>query len=158
MSDLNNVILNPISPKVTGLHPKVADQLSIFLAEAKASGLNVAMHMGLRTAEQQDALYALGRTRPGSIVTNASAWMSWHCFGLAADVVSKDEKGNSTWNDSCDWQEMGAMGKRFGFQWGGDWTRFPDLPHFQMIGKIPSVKEAKKILFEHGIDQLWTLV
>lgn len=160
MSDLNDgVILTPIPlPKVTGLHPKVADQLSLFLTEAKARGLSVALHMGLRTPEQQDALYALGRTKPGSIVTNAQGYESYHCLGLAVDIVFKDEKGNWTWSDKCDWNGLGTTGKIFGFQWGGDWTRFPDFPHFQMIGKIPNVKEAKRILFEDGVDKLWSLV
>lgn len=147
-----------ITPKVTGLHPKLADAVSQTITECKARGLIVAMHMGLRTAEQQDALYAQGRTKPGSIVTNAPAWMSWHCFGLAADIVFKDEKGNWTWSDKCDWDGLGNVGKMFGMTWGGDWTRFPDLPHFQITGKIPSVKEAKRILFDQGIDAVWSLI
>ena len=144
--------------KVTGLHPKFADALSAMLTEAKARGLSVAMHMGLRTPEQQDALYAKGRTVPGSIVTNAKGYESWHCLGLAADIVFKDEKGNWTWSDKCDWDALGQVGKLFGLSWGGDWSRFPDLPHFQMTGKIPSIKEAQKILFEKGIDAVWALV
>ena len=144
--------------KVTALHPKVADSVSQMLSEARARKLSVDIHMGLRTAEQQDHLYALGRTLPGSIVTNAPGWSSWHNYGLAVDIVFKDEKGNWTWSDSCDWNGLGAVGKVFGFSWGGDWTRFPDMPHFQIIGKIPNVKEAKRILFEQGLDALWALV
>ena len=147
-----------MSEKVTGLHPKVADALSQTITEAKARGMSVAMHMGLRTIEEQDALYAKGRTTPGSIVTNAPGGLSWHNYGLAVDVVFKDAKGNWTWADSCDWEGLGQVGKMFGFEWGGDWTRFPDLPHFQMRGKIPSIREAKEILVRDGIDKLWGLV
>lgn len=145
-------------PKVTALHPRVIDSLGQLINEAKARGLSVGLHMGLRTPEQQDALYASGRTKPGAIVTNAPAWMSWHQYGLAVDIVFKDEKGNWTWSDSCDWNGLGTIGELFGFSWGGKWSRFPDLPHFQMIGKIPNVKEAKRILFEKGIDAVWALV
>jgi peptidoglycan L-alanyl-D-glutamate endopeptidase CwlK len=145
-------------PKITALHPKVTDGLSQLITEAKARGLNVALNMGLRTAEQQDALYSQGRAAPGGIVTNAPAWLSWHNYGLAVDIVFKDDKGNWTWAESCDWDGLGAVGKMFGFQWGGDWTKFPDRPHFQMIGKISNVRTAKQILFEQGVDALWALV
>jgi peptidoglycan LD-endopeptidase CwlK len=147
-----------IVPKVTGLHPKVADAIAGTLTEAKARGLHVGMHMGLRTAEEQDALYAKGRTAPGLIVTKARGWESWHCFGLAADIVFKDAKGNWSWAEANDWEGLGVIGKMFGLEWGGDWTAFPDLPHFQMRGKIQSIRLAKEVLFRDGLDKLWALV
>ena len=145
-------------PKVTALHPKIADALSMTINECKARKLNVAMHIGLRTPEQQDVLYAQGRTIPGTIITKARAWESYHCLGLAVDIVFKDEKGNWTWDEKYDWNGLGTVGKLFGFHWGGDWTSWPDRPHFQMTGKIPNVHEAKRILFEEGLDALWRLV
>jgi peptidoglycan LD-endopeptidase CwlK len=147
-----------IIPKVTGLHPKVADGVSSLINEAKARGMTVAMNMGLRTWEEQDALYAKGRTTFGSVVTNAPGGLSWHNYGLAVDVVFKDVNGNWTWDDSMDWEGLGMVGKMFGFEWGGDWTKFPDLPHFQMRGKIPSIRQAKDILMNQGVDVLWNLV
>jgi peptidoglycan L-alanyl-D-glutamate endopeptidase CwlK len=146
------------APKVTGLHPKVADAVSAFLTEAKARGFAVGLHMGLRTFEEQDALYAKGRTIPGSIVTNAPGGLSWHNYGLAVDIVFKDAKGNWTWSESNDWDGLGVLGKMFGLEWGGDWTSFPDRPHFQMRGKIPTIRQAKEILFKDGLDALWSLV
>lgn len=155
---------------VTALHPKVVDALSATLTEAKARGLSVAMHSGLRFAEEQDKLYALGRTiinpdgkndaKPfGNVITNAQAYESWHCFGLAVDIVFKDEKGNWTWSKTPkQWAELGAVGEIFGLEWGGHWTRFPDFPHFQMRGRIPNIHEAKKMLFEKGIEGVWALV
>lgn len=143
---------------VTGLHSKVVEALSTTVNEAKARGMSVAMHMGLRTIKEQDALYAKGRTVPGSIVTNAPGGMSWHNYGLAVDIVFKDSKGIWTWSDKCDWDGLGQVGKMFGFEWGGDWTKFPDLPHFQMRGKIPSIRAAKEILEKEGIEALWALV
>jgi len=151
-------IITPTAPKIAALHPKVVDALSETLTECKARGLAVAMHMGLRTPEQQDALYAQGRTVGGVIVTKAKAWDSWHNYGLAVDVVFKDSKGNWTWSESNDWDELGTVGKMFGFEWGGDWTAFPDRPHFQMRGKIPNIKTAKSIVMQSGIDSVWQLV
>ena len=145
-------------PKVTAICPKVLEATQATITEAKARGLNVALHCGLRIPEQQDALYAMGRTKPGSVVTNAQGYESWHCLGLAVDIVFRDDKGNWTWNDKCAWHELGATGKIFGFSWGGDWTRFPDLPHFQITGRIPNIREAKEIFFRDGIEKLWSMV
>ena len=46
-----------------------------------------------RTYAQQDALYAKGRTAPGSIVTKARGGQSNHNFALAVDVFPLWEDG-----------------------------------------------------------------
>ena len=164
---------------VTALHPKLVDALSATITEAKARGLQVAIHSGLRTAEEQDKLYALGRTvpNPDGIITNAQAYESWHNLGLAADVVFKDQKGNWTWdkmppifktpeglwrwikNGNNQWEQLGQVGTMFNLSWGGYWEKVkPDFPHFEMRGSIPNVHEAKKILIEQGLDKLWSMV
>jgi len=143
---------------VTGLHPLVADALSSTINEAKARGLRVALFCGLRKPETQDALYAQGRTVEGKIVTKAKAWESWHNYGLAVDIVFKDKKGNWSWANGNDWKGLGTVGKMFTFEWGGDWKNFPDRPHFQKTGKIQSIREAKEILLNEGLEELWKLV
>ncbi len=149
--------MNSPETKITGLHPRVVDALSATINEARARGLRVAMQNSLRTPDEQNALYAKGRTAPGSIVTNAKAWESWHCYGLAVDIVFKDERGEWLWDEKLAWQDLGTIGKMFGFQWGGDWTKFPDLPHFQITGKIPNINEAQRLLKEYGIEAVWNL-
>lgn len=151
-------------PKVTGLHPKVADAFSKMMAEAKVRGMSPALSMGLRTAEQQEILFAQGRTLAGPIVTQARGWESWHNYGLAVDIAFRNEKGNLFWppDDSSWWKDLGSVGKMFGFEWGGEWKGFKDRPHFQMrpyvFGKPMLVKEAKELAFAEGIDALWKLV
>jgi len=98
----------------------------------------------LRTFAEQDALYAQGRTKPGAIVTKAKGGQSYHNYGLAVDIVLLvDKDGNGTFETASwdtksdfdgdkksDWQEVVAIFKRYGWEWGGDW-RFVDAPHFQ---------------------------
>ncbi len=75
---------------------------------------------GYRTQEQQDVLYAQGRTAPGPVVT----WtrQSNHLLGLAVDVLRFD--GSNLYAPSMTTVETF---KRFGFSWGGDWRgRCPD--------------------------------
>lgn len=154
---------------VTALNPKVIEALASTIKEAKIRGLNVALHSGVRLAEEQEKLYRLGRTvmnpdgktkeKPlGNIITNARAYESWHSFGLAVDVVFKDAKG-WTWNKTPkEWGELGEIGEMFGFSWGGQWTKFPDYPHFQVIGKLKNVQQAKALLLEKGIEEVWSHV
>jgi len=161
---------------INAIHPKVLNALHATIAEAKARKMLVGLFCGLRTAEESDHLYQLGRTIPNAdgIITNAKAWQSWHNYGLAGDIVFKDEKGRWTWNGmpkcwkdknglwtwnktiSNKWNDLGEIGKIFGLEWGGTFVHMkPDFPHFQMIGKMKNTGEAKKMLFSIGIDKIW---
>lgn len=98
----------------------------------------------MRTFQQQDELYAQGRTtlfdRQGKrlgIVTNAKGGQSFHNYGLALDIVLIDNV-SAYWNvvkdfdgDAVpDWMEIVRIFKENGWEWGGDFSR-PDAPHFQ---------------------------
>ena len=98
----------------------------------------------LRTNAEQEALYAIGRTKPGKRVTNARAGQSWHNYGRAIDIVllvDRDKNGtfeSASWETNvdfdgdgrADWMEVVAIFKRYGWEHGGDW-HFKDMPHFQ---------------------------
>jgi len=86
-------------------------------------GIKLRVTSALRTVAEQDALYKKGN------VTKAQGGQSYHNYGLAIDVV-EIKNGQPIWN--CDWPKIAAVGKRFGFEWGGDWKGFVDKPHFQM--------------------------
>jgi len=158
--------------KVTGLHPKLADTVSAILNEAKARGFSVGLHSGLRTFEEQDKLYELGRTivnpdgrteaNPrGNVITKTIGGFSWHNYGLAADIVFKDSSGNWTWNKThAQWDDLGRIGEMFDLDWGGRWSRFPDYPHFQILGRLKqiSISAARKMALEKGIEELWKMV
>jgi len=45
------------------------------------------IYCGMRTMEEQAALFAIGRTSPGKVVTKARAGESFHNYGLAFDWV-----------------------------------------------------------------------
>ena len=98
----------------------------------------------LRTFAEQDALFAKGRTKPGTKVTNARAGSSWHNYGMAIDIVllvdknkdgvfesaSWDTKTDFDGDGKSDWTEIVQIFKEYGWEWGGDW-KFFDAPHFQ---------------------------
>lgn len=129
------------------LHPSlIAETEEIYKEICKALTANVICRFThtLRTFSEQDALFAQGRTKPGKIVTNAKAGLSYHNYGLAVDIVlliDKDKDGNyetASWDrlldgdkdGKKDWQEIVTIFKQYGWEWGGDW-KFKDYPHFQ---------------------------
>ncbi|OMD19946.1 hypothetical protein BJP48_31600 [Paenibacillus odorifer] len=130
------------SKRLVGLHPVVLAAATVLIERCYARGVPIVITQGLRTIAEQDALYSQGRTKSGSIVTNAKGGYSYHNFGLAVDFVLLLPNGSSvSWdmnrdyneNNIKDWIEVVEEAKKLGFDWGGDWTSFKDYPHFQMV-------------------------
>lgn len=146
--------------RIERLHPKLREEVqSIYreICEALTGRAICRFTHTLRTFAEQDALYAIGRTKKGRRVTNARGGQSYHNYGFAVDIVLLvDKDGNGThetaaWDTAgdydgdrlADWQEIVAIFKRYGWEWGGDW-RFKDYPHFQKtFGK--SIVELQKL-------------
>jgi len=114
--------------RLTNLVQKKADEV---IAEMTTFGYKVMIYQGFRSFAEQDALYAQGRTKPGTTVTNAKGGDSLHNWGCAVDIVFLTNNRPS-WDDSHPWHILGQIGKKHGFDWGGDWPSFPDRPHFQI--------------------------
>ena len=129
------------------LHPKLRDEAVLLyeeIVEALTGKANCRFTHTLRTFAEQDSLYAQGRTKKGSKVTNAKGGQSYHNYGLAIDIsllVDKDGNGSfetASWDTKtdfdgdkkADWQEIVTIFKKYGYEWGGDW-KFIDAPHFQ---------------------------
>jgi len=115
---------------IAGLVEPLQRTAEAFLERCQVEGLGVKIICGLRTFEEQDALYAKGRTAPGAVVTKAKGGQSWHNFGLAFDIGVFSPAGDYL-GDSPNYAAAGRIGESFGLEWGGRWTRMPDAPHFQ---------------------------
>lgn len=97
-----------------------------------AIGHPITITQAKRTAAEQAALYAQGRTTPGKRVTDADGIerLSNHQSGRAFDVAFLTEAGPS-WDEGHPWAALGALGEVLGLKWGGRW-RTPDRPHFEL--------------------------
>jgi peptidoglycan L-alanyl-D-glutamate endopeptidase CwlK len=125
------------------LYPRFADQLRDFESRFAAAKLPFYLFMAFRTFDDQDELYAQGRTKPGDIVTNARGGDSLHNYGLAADYVldgqiekpgiqwSWDTKADLNHDGRSDWLQMAAIAVLCGLEAGWFWKKFPDAPHVQ---------------------------
>lgn len=141
--------------RIATLHPKIRQKVldAYTYANNKLLGKGVRLRFAYttRTIEEQDELYAQGRTklydsngkRLGR-VTQAKGGQSIHQYHLAFDIVlllDKDLDGkfeSATYemldfdkDGKVDWLEVVEYFKSLGFVWGGDWE-FKDKPHFEM--------------------------
>ena len=118
------------SRDISLLRSDVAANCRKWIELCKAEGLNVLVTQTVRDAEYQAYLYAQGRTRKGSIVTNSKKpTFHWDKAGLAFDFC-KNVKGHE-YDDAAFFKKAAAIAKQMGFSWGGDWKSFPDRPHIQ---------------------------
>jgi hypothetical protein len=133
-----------------------------------------------RTGDRQKYLYALGRTLPstspcyhagvarkvgscaehplGAVVTMAGPGLSWHEYGVAADIVfdANPEKPDlqASWDGKFPWAELGAHGQSFGLEWAGAWKRFREMPHFQLTRGL-QISHALELKNQGGLPAVW---
>jgi LAS superfamily LD-carboxypeptidase LdcB len=120
--------------RIQKLHPKIRQMVINFITDAQDRGYKLRVTSGLRTFQEQQALYSKGRPN-GKKVTNARPGTSFHNYGLAIDVVeigpTKGMNGFKKGYDKTRWDEIGKIGKEHGFFWGGDFRSLSDKPHFE---------------------------
>lgn len=93
--------------------------------------LTVKVICGTRSYSEQDALYAQGRTKSGTKVTNARGGYSNHNFGLAFDLgIFNSSKAYLTAGTYYD-KIAADVPPASNLIWGGTWT-FHDSPHYQL--------------------------
>lgn len=146
--------------RIEKLHPLVKDETKKIIEEcdkALTGKAKVRITQGLRTFDEQAKLYAQGRTTSGKKVTNAKAGQSIHNYGLAIDICMLINGKTISWdtakdwdNDKiADWYECVKIFAKHGWNWGGNWIKFKDLPHFEkrnLASKKGDIKCDWKIL------------
>ncbi len=126
--------------RIAKLHPSVRTEMQriIETCNSKLTGRSqVRIAQGLRTFAEQDALY---NQKPK--VTNAKGGQSIHNYGFAVDIVLIIDSKTASWetkkdwdNDGiADWDECVKVFASYGWSWGGSWSKFKDMPHFDKIG------------------------
>lgn len=137
---------------ITKLHPRLQDKFKLLQKKCAQKGIKIRATECLRTAKEQDALYAKGRTAPGSKVTNARGRdaKSMHQWGVAVDIVidmDADKDGDIDIRDLYNVKLLnvvGKIGESIGLEWGGSWKSIVDKPHFQLPdwGSTPTKLKA----------------
>lgn len=143
--------------------PLFAAAVTKAIAECNAEAWDAVVFEALRSEELQQWDFANG-------VSNAPhVWNSWHGYGLAVDVVSR-QHGWDLWGRSIPtaWQtNVVRIFKANGLSWGGDWAggvgpgHAVDWDHFQLatLKKSPSIISVT--LFQSapdGYKKVWPIV
>ncbi len=121
------------------LIPEAEDAARRFEQQCKYWGLNVLITDTLRSREEQEALYAKGRTAPGNIVTSCRYPHSLHNWGCAWDFC-KNVKGHE-YDDADFFAKCGQIAEDMGLCWGGSF-KTPDRPHVQLQKYAPDKTAA----------------
>jgi hypothetical protein len=112
------------------LSADISGKISQFKSLCAAAGLPVKITEIGRGKDEQDALYEIGRSKPGAKVTNVTYPYSYHNWGIAFDACKNVAGGE--YSDNSFFDEIGAIGKKIGLTWGGDFGDPVDKDHFQL--------------------------
>jgi peptidoglycan LD-endopeptidase CwlK len=140
------------------IHPYVSYKVKQLDYILTGRSIHIEVAQGLRTWNEQEALYNKGRVTPGPKVTNCQAGHSWHCYALAVDIFPKDLYGTPDWNSEHPvWQTIHEEALTLGFVCGADFRTFPDMPHLQITGALPISPDdaVRQGFMEGGIIQVW---
>jgi len=139
---------------IATLLPKaqIAARKAMIAVKALGCGLTAQILSGTRTYAEQTAIYAQGRTKPGSKVTNAKAGQSNHNFGIAFDIGIFKGKTYYTGKNAAEnkaYLDASKLIKPCGLLWGGDWKTSKDYPHYELptnksIAQVRALLEAGK--------------
>lgn len=165
---MNSTSQNVLAKVFPRLSTKIYELSRRFIMEGQP-GLIVSQ--GLRTVDQQHAIWLQGRNPDGSyidpihhkgVVTNADGGHSWHNFGLAVDCDPVEKDGSIDWNaDHPQWKLMERIGVSLGLTSGANWIRIVDAPHFQLTGRFPvgaPDDEVRELYKSGGLLAVWAAV
>jgi len=154
------------SRDIAELHPAAARGCREFIGRMRSAGYpNVGISATYRDKTYQDWLYAQGRTRPGSIVTNAKGGQSIHNYRLAFDFF-RNEPGQTpdgrplafadkTAGERAFWDTAGRIWTEMGGVWGGSWQGFVDRPHCEFTGGLSLGKLQAGRLLAADVKMPW---
>ncbi|HEY4270450.1 MAG TPA: M15 family metallopeptidase [Candidatus Udaeobacter sp.] len=131
---------------IATLLPEVQPYPRALVKKAAQHGITIKILSGLRTYEEQNELFAQGRTKPGRTVTNARAGFSNHNFGIAFDIGIFE--GTKYIDESPTYKAIGILGMDLGLEWGGNWKTIVDQPHFQLRPKWAAEIKERDMLAE----------
>lgn len=121
------------------LLPVAAQACRLLFQECYKQGIkNIFITETYRSQARQNYLYEQGRTRSGQIVTWTKS--SRHTSRLAWDIACGSP---ASLYDVTTLNEVGAVARKLGITWGGDWKGNIDRPHFEVTSKWTMPKGYK---------------
>lgn len=135
------------SRSLDDLLPPAKERALRFEAECARQGLDVLIYCTYRSPEEQNEIYAQGRTKPGKVVTNARGGESFHNWRCAFDFVPL-LAGKPQWGDADLYRKAGVIAESLGLEWAGRWTgSLRETAHCQFTGglSLAALKAGKQV-------------
>ena len=124
------------SRSLDDLVPSVKTKAQLFLERCAECGIDILIYCTYRSKEEQDGLYAQGRTKPGDIVTNARGGESFHNYRCAFDFVPL-VGGKPQWKNADLYAKAGRIAESVGLEWAGRWTgKLKETAHCQFANGL----------------------
>ena len=123
------------SRSLDDLHPEVKSRAETFIIGCRDAGIDVLITSTFRDFESQGALFAIGRTKSGRIVTNAGPGQSFHNWRVAFDFVPI-VNGKAAWEDTALFNKCGLIAELAGLEWAGRWKTMCERAHCQFTGGL----------------------
>lgn len=137
---------------INELHVTAQAACRLFLQECERAGVKIFITETYRSQARQNYLYEQGRTRPGQVVT----WTknSNHMGRLAWDIAVSPPVNLY---DTATLNKAGAIARKLGITWGGDWPNNIDRPHFEVktTWKAPAGNVAMEDPKKEGVSKLY---
>jgi len=127
---------------VAELNSLAQTAIRVFFYECNKAGINVFVTETFRSQARQNYLYEQGRSRTGAIVTWTKS--SRHTSRMAWDIAACPPR---TLYDTATLNKAGAIARKLGITWGGDWIGSIDRPHFEINAnwRLPLSYDVKVI-------------
>ena len=113
--------------RLKGVHP---DLVKVVERAIQLSTVDFTVLEGLRTIERQKALVDAGSSQ-----TMNSRHLDGHAVDLGAWVDGQVDWSWPLYSRIADAMKRAAKEVGVPIEWGGDWTKFKDGPHFQLPWK-----------------------
>ena len=124
------------SRSLDDLLPAVKAKADEFCRLCREHGMEVLIYCTYRSDEEQNGLYAQGRSKPGKIVTNVRGGESWHNYRRAFDFVPL-VAGKPAWDDTNLYRKAGVIAESVGLEWAGRWAgKLKETAHCQDTGGL----------------------
>jgi peptidoglycan L-alanyl-D-glutamate endopeptidase CwlK len=110
--------------RLQGVHP---DLVRVVKKAAEMSSLDFTVLEGLRTLARQKQLLAQGAT-----TTMRSRHLDGHAVDLGAMVAGQVRWDWPLYYKLAEVVKAAAQAEQVALEWGGDWRKFKDGPHWQL--------------------------
>lgn len=131
------------SRKIEDLRPDLQPVALEFLRRCTAlevNGVDIIFTCTYRSNDEQAALYASGRTKPGPILTHAEPGVSAHNFTLNGKPAARAFDYGVIVNGKYDaqgvhpaWAQAGRIAMELGLNWyGKPGAKFREMPHCEL--------------------------